>query len=135
MIHRQLKGPENEATVREIAQKEARKHGINPDLVMALIHQESTGDELALSPKGAIGAMQVMAYNAKRCGMKPAELIDKKKNIACGTQIFAEELRAASGDPVVALRRYNGGPKCAGGGCRESEGHWRGVFRALVRHG
>lgn len=117
----------------EIAEREALRHKINPAVVRSLLRHESAENQFALSNKGAVGLMQVMPFNAKRCGMKPAELIDAEKNIKCGVKLFAEDLKATGGDLSNALRRYNGGPNCVKYICRESEEHQRKVLALLAR--
>lgn len=90
---------------------QAINYKLNPKLLKALIHQESTENADALSLKGAIGYGQIMPANAKRCGLKKvSELWDTAKNIKCSAQILSEELTTSKGDLEKALFSYNGGP-------------------------
>jgi len=116
----------DDLTLRELAEREALRHGINPGLVKAQMKVESNYNQEAQSPVGAVGAMQVMPFNAKRCGLKREELLDSEKNIRCGVQIISEELKNYK-DAKVALEVYNGGPKCIGR-CKESVNYSRAVI-------
>lgn len=125
--------PPDELTVRELVEREAFRWQLNPRLAIANMVIESAEKHEAYSGKGAIGLMQVMPFNFKRCGLKsPAELLDPEKNIACGVQILAEEMKNYKDDPVKALQVYNGGPKCLGV-CEESINHARKVMKTWVR--
>lgn len=104
----------------QLADREALLRGINPALVRAVMHTESAGKPDAESIKGAVGLMQVMPANYKRCGLPhPGKLWEPDLNVACGTQILAEELANHKLDD--ALRVYNGGPKALKRGFKESE--------------
>lgn len=117
-----------------LAEREALRYGINPTLVKSLIQVESANKQFAVSPAGALGRLQIMPANTKRCGLKHyGELFDDEKNIKCGVQILSEELKATNYDMVKALRRYNGGPNCSSGGCKESEGHWQAVLKHMAK--
>lgn len=98
----------------------ADEYGIPRPLFHALAYVESKKDPTAKSPKGAIGIVQVMPANAKRCGLPhPGKLWDERLNTLCGAQILSEELSTYGGDVRKALESYNGGPRCVGK-CRES---------------
>mgnify|MGYP001010639380 CR=1 FL=1 len=110
---------------KKIAIREANRRGISPTLVLALMHVES-GTKTNVSPVGALGHLQVMPFNAKRCNIQPKELLQPDKNIQCGVQILAEDLIAEKMNINRALQRYNGGPKCVNR-CAESIRHARMV--------
>lgn len=115
--------PEPEVSNKDFLIATARAQGLDPAIALSLMHHESGNNPSAYSAKGAIGLLQIMPFNAKRCGLKsPAELLDDKKNITCGLQILAEELRNYRGNYDKALQVYNGGPNCIGK-CRESLNH------------
>ena len=115
-----------------VAEREALARGINPALARAVVHIESGKKQFALSPKGAIGFMQIMPFNAKRCGLKePGELLEKVKNIRCGVHILDESIRAQR-DVVAGLQEYNGGAKCVGR-CSESIAYARSVLMVAAR--
>lgn len=119
--------------VLELIEREALRHRVSPALLRSLATVESGGNPWALSSAGAMGVLQVMPFNAKRCGLKnPGELFDVEKNIRCGAQILSEELKTHGDDPVRALQSYNGGPKCIGR-CPESLAHSAKVLKLASR--
>lgn len=117
---------------------EAVRRGINPSFLCSLLHVESEGNSDAVSPKGALGLMQVMPFNARlckdECGVQnPSDLFNPEKNICCGALIFEGELNRFGNDPVRAIEAYNGGPKCVGK-CSESVNHRKKVLARAVQH-
>lgn len=96
----------------------SEKHDLAPDLVAALILQESGGDPLAYSHSGAVGLMQVMPRDglaaAFQCINGPcfanrpsiAELQDPQFNIEYGTRMLAGLLASHANDLREALRAY-----------------------------
>lgn len=97
---------------REIVVHEAIKRKVNPSFALALLEVESSGKQYAESPAGALGLMQVMPENLKRCGLShSSQLFDEESNIRCGVQIISEELATYNNDAVKALYAYNGGPR------------------------
>lgn len=91
----------------------AQKHGLNPDLVAALIWLESGGDEKAYSRSGAVGLMQVMprdglaasfmCINGPCFSDRPSseELMNPEFNIAYGTRMLASLLKRQDRKSVV----------------------------------
>lgn len=123
----------DEMTATAIVNVEATKRGVNPALARSLMRVESTMNQFAISSKGALGYMQVMPFNAKRCGLSnPKELLDDVKNIRCGVQILDEELKTYNDNAILAVQSYNGGPKCINK-CRESVKHADKVMTELSR--
>ncbi len=105
-----LKPQASRAVLEHEAQRAARKHGISPRIFRALVRVESAWNPKAVSPVGALGLSQVMPANARRCGLKgPEELWDPVKNLQCGAQILAEDLKTYGGDMRNALKSYNCG--------------------------
>jgi hypothetical protein len=98
-------------------------NSLDPDLIAALIWQESGGDALATSKSGAIGLMQVMprdgvaatfmCINGPCFANRPSihELQDPTFNVEFGTRMLAG-LQAKYGDLREALKSY--GPKDVG---------------------
>lgn len=126
-------GAEQEVSLspEQLADRAALLRGINPALVRAVMHTESRGKIDAVSIKGAIGLMQVMPANYKRCGFEhPGKLWEPELNVACGTQILAEELKNHKLDD--ALRVYNGGPRALKRGFKESEQYVVKVVNQLM---
>ena len=87
--------------------KYSQQNGLEPNIVRALIQQESSGDPRALSVKGAQGLMQLMPETAKAYGVTNG--FDPEQNIAAGTRHFAGLMREFGGDLEKALAAYNAG--------------------------
>ena len=87
---------------------EAGKQGLDPDLVLAVMHVESYFDPYAISRVGAQGLMQVMPFWRRELGREQDNLTHIETNIRYGTTILAHYLERADGDLVDALARYNG---------------------------
>jgi hypothetical protein len=85
-----------------------RKHALNPALIKAIIHAESHFDPLAVSPKGAIGLMQLAPKTVKELGIK--DPFNPKYNIDGGVRYLKDLLDAFEGDQKLALAAYNAGP-------------------------
>ncbi len=88
--------------------REARRAGLLPELVLALIHTESLFDRYAVSRAGAQGLMQVMPFWKKEIGREDDSLIDIDTNLRYGCTILRFYLDREKGDVVKALARYNG---------------------------
>ncbi len=85
-------------------------NGIDPDLIAAIVHEESNGDPRAVSRVGAVGLMGVMP---KGPGLEwrpePSDLTDPMTNLRWGVAIIAEIIRQSGGDIHAALAAYAGG--------------------------
>ena len=95
---------------------EARRHALEPSLVLAVMHVESRFYNFAVSPVGAIGLMQVMpdtgAELAARIGIDwlgPQTLFDPTSNVRLGVA-YLRELADRYGSIPTALAAYNWGP-------------------------
>jgi soluble lytic murein transglycosylase-like protein len=87
----------------------ARRHGVNPALVAALVRAESAYDSKAISHKGAQGLMQLMPATARRFGLSPGEAFVPSRNIEAGTRYLAWLLNRFEGDVARTLAAYNAG--------------------------
>jgi soluble lytic murein transglycosylase-like protein len=87
----------------------AKKHRLNPALVVEVARAESSFDARALSSKGACGLLQLMPATGQRFGLKRSELFDPKKNLEAGSRYLRWLLDRFSGDLRLALAAYNAG--------------------------
>jgi soluble lytic murein transglycosylase-like protein len=92
----------------EYVERFARANNLSPALVKAIIKAESSGNRMAVSPKGAQGMMQLMPFTAKR--FKVSDPFDPIENIEGGVKYIKELLDAFQGNLVHALAAYNAGP-------------------------
>jgi len=88
--------------------QEAARHGIDPELAMAVIEVESSFDRFAISSAGAQGLMQVMPFWKHELGRSEDNLTAVDTNVRYGMTILAHYLQRESGDAVKALTRYHG---------------------------
>lgn len=91
----------------------AEKAGVDPDLALALAWQENRFNSVGVSPKGAIGIMQIMPDTAKTYGYTKEDLDDKNHNIDLGLTILKDHLTKYDNNPRASLVAYNAGPKVA----------------------
>jgi len=94
--------------INELISKHADRAGIDPALVRAVIHQESGFDPQAVSPKGAIGLMQLMPGTALLMGV--SDPFDTEQNIVGGIKYLLHCLQRFDGNLTKALAAYNAGP-------------------------
>jgi len=92
-----------------LIKRTADRYGIDPALVKALIHAESSFAVSAVSPKGAIGLTQVMPMTARELGVRPNELWDPDTNVDTGVRYLALNIQRF-GSVKKALIAYNAGP-------------------------
>ena len=88
---------------------EATRAGLDPQLVLAVIHAESAFRKYAISTAGARGLMQVMPFWAELIGDGNDNLFDMRTNLRYGSTILRHYLLdREKGDMFRALGRYNG---------------------------
>lgn len=91
----------------DLIEASAARHGVDPDLVRAVMRQESGGGRSARSPVGAMGLMQLMPGTARALGVK--DPWDPAQNIEGGVKYLSQQLRQF-GSVEKALAAYNAGP-------------------------
>lgn len=97
-------------TTQALIRASAKTHGVSVQLVESIASVESGMKTNAVSPKGAIGVMQLMPGTARQMGVDPH---DVAQNIDGGTRLMRELLNRYEGDPhqlTKALAAYNAGP-------------------------
>lgn len=87
----------------------AKRHKINPQVVAALIRQESAGKVRAVSHKGARGLMQLMPATAQRFGVRKEKLFDPQENLEAGVRYLSWLLEQFPNDLARVLAAYNAG--------------------------
>ncbi len=102
---------------RDIVFKASAKNRIDPNLVFAIMREESRFDRFAISPAGALGLMQLMPNTARREGRKlgiviknDSEIFSPEKNILIGSS-YLKNLIDEFGNIVFAIAAYNAGEK------------------------
>ena len=87
---------------------EAKRAGLDPQLVLGLIQVESAFRKYAISSAGARGLMQVMPFWVKAIGSDDSNLFHLRTNLRFGCIILRHYLDIEKGDLFRALGRYNG---------------------------
>ena len=102
--------------VRHLIREAASETGLEFELLQAVIATESGFDASAVSPKGAVGLMQVMPDTAERFGVRPVgkqsvseRLTDPRTNIQAGSRYLAWLINTFRGDIRLAIAAYNAG--------------------------
>lgn len=98
------------ATPAELAAFAARKFALPETFIRGVMKAESGFQPDAISPKGAIGLMQLMPETARELGVDPK---DPHQNTDAGARYLRELLARYEGSPdqvLLALAAYNAGP-------------------------
>ncbi len=97
-----------DSTIAEAFMREsATREGVSLDLVREVVRRESGFHPCAVSPKGAIGMMQLMPDTAESLGV--ADPFDARANIDGGVRFLRRLLDKYKGRPDLALAAYNAG--------------------------
>jgi Transglycosylase SLT domain/Domain of unknown function (DUF4124) len=102
--------------VRHLIREAASQHGLEFELLQAVIATESGFNPGAVSPKGAVGLMQLIPETAERFGVRPQgkqsvseRLTDPRTNIQAGSRYLAWLITYFNGDMRLAVAAYNAG--------------------------
>jgi soluble lytic murein transglycosylase-like protein len=90
-----------------IIERAAASQAIEPNLLRAVIVVESGFNSRALSPRGAVGLMQLMPATARRFGA--SDLYDPRQNVAAGASYLRFLIDRFGHDLRLALAAYNAG--------------------------
>ena len=93
---------------RAAATRAAARHGLDPNLVLAVARTESCFDPRARSVAGALGLMQLMPATARELGV--VDPFDPEASLDGGSRYLARMLARFGGDLDLALAAYNAGP-------------------------
>jgi len=122
--------------LRDLAARIARKHQVDEGLVLAVIEVESRYDAFAVSPRGAMGLMQLMPETAARFAVR--NTFNPVENVDGGVRYLKELLARYSGQVRLALAAYNAGEDAVDQfkgipPFRETQQYVARVLRALPR--
>jgi len=95
------------ANLQEAVDRIAGRHGLPPELLHSVIQVESNYNPNAVSPKGALGIMQLIPATARRFGV--TDVFDPVENIEGGARYLQYLLGLFDGDYPLALAAYNAG--------------------------
>ena len=93
--------------ISQAIQESSIRHAVSATLVEAVAWRESRFNQTAISPKGAMGVMQLMPATARLLGVDAS---DTRANIEGGVAYLSQMLHRFEGDIPRALAAYNAGP-------------------------
>lgn len=102
-----VKDPKDKSEIISLIETTAKKHKVDPDLAKAVAKAESSFRPDAVSPKGAIGVMQLMPDTAKRFKVK--DIYRAQDNIDGGIRYLKLLLNMFPRDMKLAIAAYNAG--------------------------
>ena len=106
----------NYKAVKHLLREASETHGIDYELLQAVIATESGFNAQAVSPKGAVGLMQLIPPTAERYGVKAdkdfpiqKKLTDPRTNIRAGSSYLRDLIKLFPGQLELAIAAYNAG--------------------------
>jgi len=107
-LKRYIKDPKQRVDFLKLVHSEAKRAGLEPELVLSVIHVESLFKRFAISVVGAQGLMQVMPFWKNEIGRTEDNLMDTATNLRYGCTILKHYINREKGNLIRALARYNG---------------------------
>jgi soluble lytic murein transglycosylase-like protein len=112
LVRRMLAPPGADASkpkpeIQQLIVEKSRQHEIDPKLVESVIQVESNYNPVAVSPKGALGLMQLIPATARRFGVRNP--FDAAENIEGGIKYLKHLQELFDGDQRLTLAAYNAG--------------------------
>jgi hypothetical protein len=102
-----LPWPELARPYRALFAEAATRHGVELELLLAVARVESHFDPFAVSPKGALGMMQLMPGTARQ--LRVDDVFDARQNLDGGARWLRRLLDRYDGDLRLTLAAYNAG--------------------------
>ncbi len=99
--------PLADTVLNPLIEDNAKSQAVKPELLRAVMEQESGYRPCAISRKGAEGLMQLMPATAQEFGV--ADAFDPKENVAAGAKLLKQLVDKYGGDLAKALAAYNAG--------------------------
>lgn len=99
--------PVQGGTLQDYARQQAQQVGLDPEIFVRQIQQESGFNPTAKSPAGATGIAQFMPATAQGMGVDPS---DPYASLAGAARLMSNYLKQYQGDYAKALAAYNAGP-------------------------
>ena len=93
----------------ELIYETSRRYQVNPTIVAAMVRAESAFDPWAVSPKGAMGLLQLMPATAKRFGLSDRQFFEPAENLDAGVRYIKWLGERFDGDLALVLAGYNAG--------------------------
>jgi soluble lytic murein transglycosylase-like protein len=90
-----------------IIRSASARYGVRGSIIKAVIHAESAFNPRAVSPKGALGLMQLMPFNLRT--WKVSDPFSPQQNIHGGAGLLSRLMRKYRGNLRLALAAYNAG--------------------------
>jgi Rod binding domain-containing protein len=94
-------------SIDSLAKAASKTYDLPYNLIKAVIKTESGFNPYAVSPKGAVGLMQVMPQTAEEMGV--ADVSNPAANVFCGSLYLKKMLDRNNGNIELALAAYNSG--------------------------